>query len=51
MVCTRYGLNVTKLHCYNVTWTKKCQIRAENRPKLKGKIWKRNEFFVPLQRE
>ena len=31
----------------NVTWTK-CQIRAENRPKLKGKIWRRAENFVPL---
>ena len=32
----------------DVTFRQIRQIRAENRPKSKGEIWKRTDYFVPL---
>ena len=38
-----YGFEATKLRFVQIR-----QIRAENRPKSKGEIWKRTDYFVPF---
>ena len=47
-LCTRHGLNVTKLHCYNVTINSIRRIRAENRGNWRAKIWNEPKKVVPL---